>query len=180
MTYLGNEDLASSRSWHWPGDLKPATVKWTVDSVEYHGHRMSLSQVIDVEVYSNTAATVIAETNTDSGYCFFTEKTAKPLIAARPFVMLAAMGQLSALRDLGFMTFQGIIDESYDSIEDHDTRILSAISAVEAVTKLDQREFLEACSAACSHNQSVIMETDWYAEHFAARFNEFFTVSCQQ
>jgi len=43
-----------------------------------------------------------------------TEKVFKPIINFQPFIFVAYPGALSLLRDLGFKTFSGFIDESYD------------------------------------------------------------------
>jgi len=56
-----------------------------------------------------------------------TEKIFKPIVSKQPFMLLAAPGNLQYLRDYGFKTFEGIIDESYDTIEDHDTRIEAVV-----------------------------------------------------
>jgi len=45
---------------------------------------------------------------------FFTEKTTKPIIALKPFMVLASKGYLEYLKDLGFKTFDNWIDEGYD------------------------------------------------------------------
>jgi hypothetical protein len=51
-----------------------------------------------------------------------TEKIFKPIVSKQPFMLLAAPGNLAYLRSYGFKTFDGIIDESYDLIEDNDRR----------------------------------------------------------
>jgi hypothetical protein len=53
---------------------------------------------------------------------FVTEKIWKPIIAEQLFIVLAKPFYLKELRDLGFKTFDGIIDESYDSEIDIDKR----------------------------------------------------------
>jgi hypothetical protein len=45
-----------------------------------------------------------------------TEKTAKPIWAKRLFVMFGTPGFLKKLHELGFKTFDHVIDESYDSM----------------------------------------------------------------
>ena len=45
---------------------------------------------------------------------FITEKTTKPIIALKPFMILASRGYLEYLRDLGFKTFDNWINELYD------------------------------------------------------------------
>lgn len=52
-----------------------------------------------------------------------TEKIFKPIVSKQPFMLIAAPGNLEYLRSYGFKTFEGIIDESYDNIQDNDQRI---------------------------------------------------------
>lgn len=52
-----------------------------------------------------------------------TEKTFHPIVHMRPFMLVAAPGNLAYLKSYGFKTFGDWIDESYDSIEDNDLRL---------------------------------------------------------
>lgn len=45
---------------------------------------------------------------------FITEKTTKPIIALKPFIVLASKGYLEYLRGLGFKTFSKWFNEDYD------------------------------------------------------------------
>ena len=51
-----------------------------------------------------------------------TEKIFKPIVSRQPFMLLAAPGNLAYLKSYGFKTFDSIIDESYDLIQDNDLR----------------------------------------------------------
>ena len=137
-------------------------LEWTVDRVSYYGHNMSVSQVIPINVYNKTAYSIIAETNWASNYQFFTEKTVKPIIGKRLFIMIAGQGYLKALRNLGFKTFDGIIDESYDDYSDDLFRWDAACEQMKLLCNRDQREVLEAVQPIVEHNFKVMMNTDWY------------------
>jgi hypothetical protein len=51
-----------------------------------------------------------------------TEKIFKPIASKQPFMLLAAPGNLAYLKSYGFKTFDSVIDESYDTIQDNDLR----------------------------------------------------------
>ena len=51
-----------------------------------------------------------------------TEKIFKPIASKQPFMLLAAPGNLAYLKSYGFKTFDSVIDESYDLIQDNDLR----------------------------------------------------------
>lgn len=57
-----------------------------------------------------------------------TEKIFKPIVMKQPFMLLAAPGNLAYLRSYGFKTFDGIIDESYDNIQDPDERVDAVVA----------------------------------------------------
>jgi hypothetical protein len=147
--------------------IKP--VEWTVDKVEYYGNPMSLSQVIPIELYNKTAYTVIAETNWASYYTFFTEKTVKPIIGRRLFLMIGGAGYLQALRDMGFKTFDGIIDESYDLETDDLVRFDAVGQQIAWLCKQDQNKILEQIRPIVEHNYNHLMTRDWY-EEFSTQF----------
>ena len=51
-----------------------------------------------------------------------TEKIFKPIVSKQPFMLLAAPGNLAYLKSYGFKTFDSVLDESYDLIQDPDQR----------------------------------------------------------
>ena len=57
-----------------------------------------------------------------------TEKIFKPIVSKQPFMLLAAPGNLEYLKSYGFKTFDSVIDESYDLIQDNDLRTKAVVS----------------------------------------------------
>jgi hypothetical protein len=159
-----NFDAGDRKKWIWPdGQLTDAEqAQWTVDHVNYHGHRMSLSQIIPVNIYNQTAYSLVCETNFDNDFVFFTEKTIKPLIARRLFIMIGHQHTLARLRELGFRTFGGIIDESYDAVEPVTQRHQMALEQLEWLCQQDQSKILAECQDIVIHNYNLIMGKDWY------------------
>lgn len=90
------------------------------------------------EPYLRTYVSIVSETlffNT-SDIMFFSEKIAKPIFNYHPFILVGAAGSLRVLRDLGFRTFDGFIDESYDEIEDDGFRMRAILDEVERLANL--------------------------------------------
>jgi hypothetical protein len=56
-----------------------------------------------------------------------TEKIFKPIVSKQPFMLLAGPGTLEYLKGYGFKTFNSVIDESYDNIQDPDDRINAVV-----------------------------------------------------
>ena len=154
-------------TWEQPGLKFINTPKWTVDTVEYFGHRMSLSQVIPIDLYNQTRYSVVAETNYNNSYSFYTEKRAKPIIAKRMFIMFAGQHYLKNLRDIGFHTFDNVIDESYDSVEDAPTRWSMACEQMIKLLSLDPDLVAEKIQPRVEHNFGVMMYRGWLSEYIS-------------
>jgi hypothetical protein len=175
VTYMDIADqgfvATQSTQWIWEdaGMTGQERVEWTVDRIDYYGYNMSLSQVMPLQVYNQTAFSLVCETNCDQDYVFFTEKTVKPILARRLFVMVANRYSLAALRELGFQTFGSIIDESYDEIEGIYNRQMAAMAQIKWLCQQDQSSILGRCRGIVDHNFNLMYGTDWYA-----RFKEQF------
>lgn len=91
----------------------------------------------DVELYRSTAISIVAETNdvadaTDAqGQFWITEKICRTMFNHHPFVVLSTPYFLKNLRNLGYKTFDTIIDESYDQIVDPYQRLSMAIQSAQ-------------------------------------------------
>jgi hypothetical protein len=62
---------------------------------------------------------------------FITEKTFKAILTKRPFVVFGAPGTLKAIQDLGFVTFDGWINERYDNMTTIADRIDCVLKQIE-------------------------------------------------
>lgn len=182
VTYLNSfsvenpNDFHDSQKWLWEHDgfklIEP--IQWTVDKVEYHGHKMSLSQIVPIEAYKETAYSIIAETNFNNHYSFYTEKTVKPILGHRLFIMVSGQYALQNLRKMGFKTFHNVMDESYDIENGLVERCKMIVEQTEYLASLPQEEILEKIRPICEYNYSHLMRTDWYGEYFMPAFVAYF------
>ena len=124
----------------------------------YHGILMNISQVLPVKIYNQTAYSLVCETEYSNDYTFFTEKTAKPIIACRLFVMIAGQYYLRNLRKIGFRTFDSVIDESYDLEPDPETRWKMALEQCDWLCKQDQRVILDKIKPTVLHNFNMLFK----------------------
>jgi hypothetical protein len=178
LTYLGDHtcNFDDPEKWLWEsnGLEIDRPVEWTVDRVPYYGHRMSISQIVPLQIYNQTAYTLVAETNYSNHYTFYTEKTVKPILGRRLFVALAGQGHLANLHRIGFKTFDSIIDESYDTIANNEIRWQTALEQMQGLSKTPQEEILDKIKPICEHNYKVMIETDWYGDYFLPAFVSYF------
>jgi hypothetical protein len=73
--------------------------------------------------YNESSYHIVSETNDNDNDIFMTEKIWKPIMAKQPFIVHGNHGYLKKLREMGFKTFDGIIDESYDLEKDRNKKI---------------------------------------------------------
>jgi hypothetical protein len=118
------------------------------------------SLFVPYKLYNNSWFTIVAETVVAG---LISEKTAKPLMSRRLFVMFGAAGNLKGLQNLGFKTFSTIIDESYDQEPDDQKRWTMAGQQIIFLMQQDPREIYERALPILIHNQNLILNTDWDA-----------------
>jgi hypothetical protein len=167
LTYLNPFVNDESIKFEWDSNINKSEVEHTehliitYQQVSYHGQQQPLSRVIPIDVYNQTAYSIIAETGFENFYSFYTEKTAKALLAKRLFVMFSGYKFLQNLQQIGFQTFSNVIDESYDQIPDNQQRWSAAFEQVKKLCDMDQQEVFEKISPVVEHNYSLLMNTDW-------------------
>ena len=91
------------------------------------------------EIFSKYAIEIVIETNVHE-IGFFTEKTTKCLVAGKPFLLFGTPGQLEQLRAMGFRTFDGIINESYDLEHNVEKRFDMICSEIDRLAQLSPSE----------------------------------------
>ena len=77
--------------------------------------------------YQETQIEVVLETLFDDERWHLTEKSLRPIACGHPFILVATAGSLGYLRSYGFETFDGLIDETYDTIKDPVQRLQAII-----------------------------------------------------
>jgi len=146
--------------------------KLVIDNPTLHGSASAdIPRTVDSITIPNTVDAfwhVVTETVFYYDKLHLTEKIFKPIVSKQPFMLLAAPGNLAYLRSYGFKTFDGIIDESYDTIQDPDQR-------TEAV--VDQLAWY--CSLSDMEKQAVIYALEPVIEynfhHFYGEFQQIIT-----
>ena len=127
----------------------------------YKGWGCLLSTIVPLDIYNQTAFSIIGETEWTNSHFFLTEKTAKCLMAHRMFVMFSGQYWLRTFRELGFKTFDCVIDESYDDIEDSQLRWKIAFDQVIYLCLTDQKLILEKVKPIVEYNYDLLWSTNW-------------------
>lgn len=73
---------------------------------------------------------------------FLTEKCFKPIAYQQPFIMVSAPNTLTFLRELGYKTFDNVIDESYDTEINDSLRLIKIVNEIKRLSLLTNKELL--------------------------------------
>ena len=149
--------------------------QYSVSQVQYKNRTVRLSQLIPLEVYNNSYYSIVAETNVDNSFTFLTEKTAKPLIGGRLFLVAGNRYSLRTLHNLGFKTFNHIIDESYDNIDSQFDRIAAMLEQVDYLCTQGPELIYEKIKPIVKHNQQLILSREWQKEFLQIFLSELKT-----
>jgi len=90
--------------------------------------------------YEQALLSVIAETTYENGDVFISEKTFRAIAHGHPFIIVGPAESLRALRSMGFETFDGVIDESYDQEYDANTRMYKIITELKRINSMEGQE----------------------------------------
>lgn len=115
--------------------LKDRTDPLVIDTVEPTG---SLSANVNFDDLTSALFHIVTETVYFLPKLHLTEKVFKPIIAKRPFFLVAAPGNLAYFKSYGFKTFDRWIDESYDDEQDHYIRIEKITAELARLCAMDR------------------------------------------
>jgi hypothetical protein len=104
--------------------------------------------------YKDTFASVVCETSVYQPV-FLSEKTFKPFAYGHPFITIGATGTLKQIKELGFVTYDNLFDESYDSIVDFDQR-LDAV--YQQVCSIAPRSYDSETQQRIEHNRNLFYD----------------------
>lgn len=139
-------------NWPWISpNLNPA---WEVASEIDN----TLSFISPIEIYRRCRYTIVTETLSTGSQLFFSEKSMKALFNHRVFVMFAPPFFLQHLRELGFKTFDGIIDETYDTKVVDSRRFQMAMRQAHLLSWQDPDHIYALASGIVDHNHRRMTE----------------------
>lgn len=133
------------------------------------------SHYISKHIEDATWISLIAETLDDERIFFPTEKTGKPMMCNKPFIVLGSKHFLKNLRKIGFKTFHPIIDESYDEIDDVIERTKLAFQSFLELQKQDQIMVRLHLKDILDHNEQCMRDKSWLTKNARSLLNPLTT-----
>ncbi len=160
LTYFGKDTTKG----HWSNSVvRPK--KHTAETLGPFANRFNTqircSDLFDPEIYNISHYTAMIETTIHNDFAMFSEKEAKPIIAKRPFVIFGSCGHLKAFRKLGFRTFDAVIDESYDVVEDQHERWHKALDSMLQLTEMNHIKVHNELANVLLHNKEHFENNEW-------------------
>lgn len=95
------------------------------------------------DFYKYIALDIVNETVFHYPYPYISEKTLRPIAEKRIFILLAPKNTLNFLHSIGFKSFSDIIDESYDTVDDPELRLLAVADSIKKFCDIDLEEIKE-------------------------------------
>lgn len=113
----------------------------------------SISSFVPWEIYKQTSYSIVCETLGTGGCFFMSEKTTKAMYAGRVFVIISNKNFYKKLHELGFRTFDHIIDESWDTENVDIERFRLACNSIAQLENLDTDRVYEQAAEVIEHNR---------------------------
>jgi hypothetical protein len=113
---------------------------------------------LKADAYQDTYFSLVSETVFYYPYSFRTEKIWKPIAIGHPFVVAANAGFYNDLHNLGFKTFNTVIDESFDKIQHNEQRLVRITEVIKQLVQSDLSAFARETREICIYNQQRLQE----------------------
>lgn len=126
----------------------------------------SASADYDSKDYVRCAIEVVLETIFDDQRQHLTEKALRPIACGRPFILAATPNSLQYLRDYGFETFNGLIDESYDTIIDPGERLCAIAKEMQRISLLapdSKQKLWQQLYEISARNKQLFFSDQWHS-----------------
>lgn len=119
-------------------------------------------KVLSAMIFQRAFLHIVTETVYHYPSTFISEKTLKPIVNRRPFVIVGPVGSLKNLRAIGFKTFGDYWNEEYDLVEDPGQRMLSILKTIKDICSNSIGDLQNLCN-----QMSDVLEYnfDYYANH---------------
>jgi hypothetical protein len=113
------------------------------------------------DFYKHIALDIVVETVFNYPYPYVSEKTLRPISCKRMFVIVGAPNTLGLLKRKGFETWHDLLDESYDSIIDNESRFLTVMNAIRDFCNLPfdkVQQYLRSNQDRLEHNYNTLID----------------------
>tara|TARA_R110001592_G_scaffold101680_1_gene287615 strand:+ start:1165 stop:1704 length:540 start_codon:yes stop_codon:yes gene_type:complete len=128
------------------------------------------------EFYNHVAIDIVSETVFNYPHPQITEKTYRPILQKRMFIIVGPPDSLVLLKNHGFKTFDPWICEDYDVIKDPLVRMTAILAEIDRLTDLPLdtiQDYMLKCNSIIEYNRKhLIHEHQTMPDRFAKLLEE--------
>lgn len=135
------------------------------------GNLFDRRNLIPEHFYQNSFCDIVLQDYEQPG-SFIDEKISKPLIMGRPFVVITSQHYLKNLRELGFQTFDPVIDESYDSEPDPVKRWTMVADQINKLSKSNFQSVSDHLKKIIKHNRKLACNSEYWSQRLKNWMNQ--------
>lgn len=144
--------------------------------VDDHDFDNNKAMQINTDIYLRSWVSVITETHAfdDPHSLFISEKPWKPVYAMQPFMVLGHRNTLDTMRKMGYRTFDGLLDETYDALDfaDRASMIINNLRKLSVIR--DKWGWLQECREIVEHNKRMFMAQEIFRDPAMVRFLDIY------
>lgn len=112
-------------------------------------------------VYADVFVDIVNESRFAQPTGNYSEKVYRPMFYMKPFVLVAPPHTLHYLKEQGFETFGDFWDESYDALEDHESRLFAIFDIIDQINSMsisDLKIIYNRMLPILEHNRKTLLE----------------------
>ena len=116
---------------------------------------------ITTDVFLDSWLSIVSEASAGESdeTIFISEKIFKPIICFHPFIVVSNQGYLEKLKEMGYKTFDGFIDESYDKMPNVFDRYNLIIDNIKKISSIkDKLSWFNSLESILIHNYETLMK----------------------
>ena len=125
------------------------------------GDRYYIDRILP-QVHLDSWVTIISEASLGDSELtiFLSEKAFKPIACSHPFIFMGNKGSLAKLREIGYETFDGFIDETYDTLPTWE-RMQAVTDAIKQINRIENKiEWYNNMKPILEHNKKLLMSRE--------------------
>lgn len=139
------------------------------------GDRYYIDRILP-QVHLDSWVSVISEASIGDSELtlFLSEKAFKPIACCHPFIFMGNRHSLAKLREMGYLTFDGFIDERYDDLPTWE-RMAAVIESVKQISAIDDKlAWYQGMREILEHNKRVLMSRVSWENPAYVKLNKIF------
>jgi hypothetical protein len=116
-----------------------------------------------LEFYPDIFVDIVSETFTSGDSFYPTEKTFRPMLLKKPFIIMGPINHLTYLRQMGFKTFGDFWNEDYDGVSRRSRyqQILSVIDFIASKSKDELYDMYQRMQPILDYNYNLLVSKSY-------------------